>query len=449
MSLVETNVFEPNQIFNTIKVGDYVIVQKQSFRKLVKIKQSGTITLGKDIIELNEVIGKYFNSTFRMIPKSIKKKIFILEEESNFIQSLQHNVNINKSGVDNRDIIDDGLSQKLSTDDILKLKDNMACSVDIVEKLVSNSKTFNEKTEYSQQKYLKKKETKYFEYIQIIKPSIRLIADILYRLDPGKIQGIRVDDLSQILTLSNVNSDSNVILYDSGTNGLLMAAITNLLGKNTTGVLIHMHPGNICQKEVFQALNFSAEQKERCINVCLYSVLRYYYQEFENMCSSDNTLPDSILEQNISSKFSSITQNKSEVVVVENEDKKITKKRKNTEDFNEPKKKKPCWQIDNERACKIIDKKVDALVIITKEYVTNIVHELLKFLKYGQPFVIYNILREPLQQLYFELKNKGNIIALKLSNNFVRNYQILENRSHPDVNMTFGGYILSGIIVDV
>lgn len=429
-----------------IKLGDYVIVQRQNYKKIHKIKQFGSVTLGKDVIELDEIIGKKYYSTFRMIAKPRNKRVYILEE-TKFVQSLQESVNIDKSGIDNRTIIDDGLSQKLTTEEIHKLRDDALSSSDIVEKLITNSKTFTEKTEYSQQKYMKKKEKKYFEYIQIRKPNLRLIAEIYYRLDPGKIQGIRIDDLSQILTYANIEPDSNTILYDSGTSGLLTAAVLKAIGNNTKGTLIHMHPGNVCQKDAFLALNFPNEQKERCINVCLYSVLRCYYQEFKTLNESvDINKLESDAQINETAEEINENSEKNET----NEDKVVGKKRKLSTDESEGKSaKRPCWQIENEKACKIIDNKVDSLIIVAKEHPTNIVQELLGFLNYGKPFVIYNLLREPLEELYFTLKNQASYIALTLSNNFLRYYQVLENRTHPDVTMARGGYILTGFKVDI
>lgn len=54
------------------------------------------------------------------------------------------------SGVDNREIEDDGHSQKLSTEEIINLRDSGMSAYDIVGTLVENSKTFHNKTEYSQ-----------------------------------------------------------------------------------------------------------------------------------------------------------------------------------------------------------------------------------------------------------------------------------------------------------
>lgn len=433
---------------NTINIGDYIVIQRQTFTKLHKLKSNGTVFLGKDQVELENVIGKKYYSTFRMVTRPKNKRVYSLEE-TEFVKSIQ-NLNIDKSGVDNRDIIDDGSSQQLSTEEIHKLRDDALSSSDIVEKLITNSKTFSNKTEYSQEKYLKKKEKKYFEYIQIRKPTLRLISEIYYRSDPGKVQGIRIDDLSQILSYANIQQDGNYLLYDSGTSGLLMAAITNTLGQNTNGNLIHMHPGSVCQKDAFLALKFSSEQSERCINVCLYSVLRCYYQEFCTKKINDNKIetPDIINEKinNISSEVEDVEMK--ETINVEKRSESSIKRKLST-DESEPKAKRPCWQIDNEKACKILINKVDSLIIVAKEHPSNILFELLQFLNYGKPFVIFSLLREPLESLYLELKSRAGYIFLKLSNNMLRYYQVLENRTHPDVNMTCGGYILTGFKVDI
>lgn len=148
----------------------------------------------------------------------------------------------------------------------------------IIEKLVENSKTFHTRTEYSQDKYLMKKEKKYFEFVQIRQPTIRLMVDIFHRQDPDKIMGMRVDTLSQIISYSGISGFGNYLLYESGTNGLLPAAMLNSMGAGTEATLVHMHPGNVPQKQALLALKLPLEQQQRCISVNLYSVLREFYQ---------------------------------------------------------------------------------------------------------------------------------------------------------------------------
>ncbi|EFA04885.1 tRNA (adenine(58)-N(1))-methyltransferase non-catalytic subunit TRM6-like Protein [Tribolium castaneum] len=388
---------------NVIKVGDFVIVQRQGYTKLHKLKAHGTLSLGSFTVELDNIVGEKYGATFQMKNFPGNRKLFTLEkvDEMPGITS----INIEKSGLDNRNITDDGQSQNLTTEDISKLKSEELNSNSIVEKLINNSKTFNSKTEYSQEKYIKKKEKKYFEYVQIRRPTIRLLATMFYRQDPSKTLGIRIDDLSQILTYSNIQSQGTHLLYDSGTSGLLPAALLHQLGGGSPAHLIHLHPGNECQKSALVAMNFPPEQLNRCINVNLYSVLRCYYQQKETF-----------------------------------DDPPASKKMK-IEEGAVPK--KPNWQMENERACQLLNKGVDSLIIASKEHPNALVSQLAQFLTGGRNLIVFNQSREPLQDLYLHLKEKLDFIHIKIVTNFMRNYQVLANRTHPEVNMTTGGYILT------
>lgn len=408
---------------HTIKIGDHIVVQRQNYTKLHKVKKHGTISLGSFIVELDNIIGCRYFDTFQMLLQPNSKKLYTLErvEEINTVSQL----NVTKSGKDNRNITDDCDSQTLTKDEIEKLREEAANSNDIVEKLITNSKTFSEKTEYSQEKYMKKKEKKYYGYVQIRKPTIRILAQMFHRQDPGKTLGIRMDDLSQILTYANVQSDGNYILYDSGTSGLVTAALLNAIGANTSAKLIHMHPGNECQKNAVIAMQFPKEQLERCINVNLYSVLRCYYQN----------------------KNSFIAENEQKAELNNQESPEAGGKKRKLEDSAEDTnpKKKPCWQYENEKACKILEDGVDSLVVIAKDHPVSLVKELMTFLKGGRNLVVFSLLKEPLQDLYVHLKERNDFISIRLSSNFTRNYQVLPGRTHPEMLMNSGGYILTAI----
>lgn len=383
-----------------IKIGDQIIVQRQGYTKLHKLKEHGNMVLGHFTVEMDNIIGESYYDTFQMKNANSHKRLYILEKVSDLNTGI--NLNIESSGVDNRNITSDNSSQSLTKQEIDDLKSSELNANNIVEQLITNSKTFNMKTGYSQEKYIKKKEKKYFEYIQIRKPTIRLLIQMFYRQEPSKTLGIRIDDLSQILTYANIHSDGNHLLYDSGTSGLMPAAIMNLIGAKTEGHLVHMHPGNEYQKSGFVAMQFPPEQSERCINVNVYSVLRCYHQNKDTFSEPS------------------------------------AKKAKLDEET-----KKPGWQVENERACKILESKVDTLIITAKENPLNIVKELLHFLNGGRTLVVFCALKEPLQDLFIYLKSRLDCINIKLSNNFMRNYQVLPNRTHPEVNMTTGGYILT------
>lgn len=191
---------------NVINVGDYVIVQRQNYTKLHKMKKQSRLILGSFTIEMNNVIGKQYFDFFQ-IKNMPDNKLFTLEKVDE-IQSIA-GLNIETSGIDNRHIPNNTDSQYLTREDIDKLKEKLN-SNNIVEQLINNSKTFHLKTGYSQEKYMKKKEKKYFEYVHIRKPTIRILTQMFYRQDPAKTLGIRVDDLSQILTFANIHQNGKL-----------------------------------------------------------------------------------------------------------------------------------------------------------------------------------------------------------------------------------------------
>ncbi|XP_034841233.1 tRNA (adenine(58)-N(1))-methyltransferase non-catalytic subunit TRM6 isoform X2 [Maniola hyperantus] len=407
-----------------------------------------------------------------MISRGTKRRkefdLELTEEAANLIEE----IGLKASGADNRNIYDDGQSQKLSATEISDLKSDSTRASDIVETLITNSNTFHNKTEFSQEKYLKKKEKKYFEYIQILKPNLRIITEILYKLDPSKVQGIRIDTLSQIITLSNISSEGNHLLYDSGSNGLLAAAMLSTMGSEAKGKLIQMHPGNMSQKQALLAMNFDSEHLKKCLSVNVYSVLRQVYQgcdthtqqEYEPMLETESNLkrkasdsiphsskvPKSEEFQIIDCEIKDGATDASEILVPKIDESQIIDCviKNRDSDVSERSKKKPKWHFDNIAASEILTNKVDSLVIVCKEDPQNIFLELVSFVKPGRPFVIYYSVAEPLQSLYMTLKSMSNVAALRLTCNWMRNYQILPERTHPEVTMNgSSGFLLTGYVL--
>jgi tRNA (adenine-N(1)-)-methyltransferase non-catalytic subunit len=65
---------------------------------------------------------------------------------------------------------------------------------------------------FSQEKFVRKKSKKYFPYVMIRRPSIRLLSQIYYANDPMKIMNMRIDSLAQMLNLANVRAGANYMV---------------------------------------------------------------------------------------------------------------------------------------------------------------------------------------------------------------------------------------------
>lgn len=431
---------------DTISVGDYIVIQRQKYTKLHKFSSlDSTAVLGKELLELRNIASQPYSTTFKMASKTGArgKRCSTLEPCTDKSYLTENIIASKGSGIDNRNITDDnGSSQSLTPEEIQKLRDECSSSTEIISQIVENSKTFSSKTEYSQEKYLKKKEKKYFEFVQIKRPNIRLIADIMYRQSADKIYGIRMDQLSQMVSYSGVCGVGNYLLYESGTNGLLPATLLNSIGSNTDAKLVHMHPGNVPQKQALLALNLKQEQLDRCVSVNLYSVLRQYYQgsgptETITESGKHKLGPDDVDEIN--------GQQPAKLLKLETDQtngNEFVKVIKSTAPNKEQ------WVMDNERACTILKDQVDGLIICAKEHPSTLVKSLLPFVRASRPIVIYNTSREILADLYVEMKSTYSVTNLKITSNWMRSYQVLPNRTHPEINMSGNsGFLLTGYTV--
>ncbi|KAF3428579.1 hypothetical protein E2986_03599 [Frieseomelitta varia] len=458
-----------------ITVGKYVIIKKQNFKKIYKVATNGILTLGRDTVQMHEIIGKTFWTTFEMIPVKKGKRTYFLKEVLE-TESLNDLLSELPSGNDNRTIVDDGTSQKLSKEEILRLQESGKTGKEIVGSLIENNKSFLDRTEYSQEKYLKKKEQKYLRYITIWKPNISLLHDVYFQLDHNKIGNLRMDSLSQLLSYSDVQSDGLYILYDSGSHGMPAAAMLNRIGANTEGHLINLHPGNVPQLALVNAMNFPREQLDRLINVNIYSFLRLYYQgesavldkiskKVHNNCinkikENESKNDDESLVNNEISQIEETDMKEGNLNNINESNDKVEhstngslKRKRDESDTHEAVKvtvvKKPKWLMETQYAVELVKgSKARGLVIVAKEHPLNIVTALLPFLGFSRPFAIYHAHREPLQETYMMLKQKQNVINLRLLSNFLRSYQVLPDRTHPDIlTSDTGGYLLSGYLV--
>ena len=59
----------------------------------------------------------------------------------------------------------------------IKINQNFTFEQEIIDKLIENSASFSSKTEYSQEKYIKKKKEKYLPVYRILKPNIRTLCE--------------------------------------------------------------------------------------------------------------------------------------------------------------------------------------------------------------------------------------------------------------------------------
>ncbi|XP_050525179.1 tRNA (adenine(58)-N(1))-methyltransferase non-catalytic subunit TRM6 [Daktulosphaira vitifoliae] len=394
-----------------INPGSYLIINKNDTYLIHQISNKAVLKLNRDTIDLKVAIGQPYSTTYKLEPVSEKKRHYTLVICNNGLTKNQWSTN--GCGIDNKLITDDSTSQLLSSDDIIALKDSGETGQNIVERLLENSKTFQLKTEYAQEKYLKKKAKKYSDYLTILRPTLRLITDILYKQVFPKTIPLRFDTLAQILCRISLDPSGKYLLFENGSQGLLQAAFLNQLDDN--GHLVHIFSSTTEQNplKAVKCMNFSEEKLKQMSAIHIKEILGINYIE-----DSENIL------------------NTTE------------KKRKSDEAYTQVKKKqKPISNLIDLDFIKF--NKFDGLIVVCREEPTELIKILLPYLSISRPFVIYSMFRELLVNIYAEFKIRKDIIFLRLTDSFLRGYQVLPDRTHPDVTMdNSSGYLLSGIFVE-
>lgn len=62
-----------------------------------------------------------------------------------------------EEGGDNRNLVDDGTAQSMTTEEIAELKSQGMKGMDLISSLIQNSSTFGQRQEYAKKKYVEKK----------------------------------------------------------------------------------------------------------------------------------------------------------------------------------------------------------------------------------------------------------------------------------------------------
>ncbi|XP_074604563.1 tRNA methyltransferase 6 non-catalytic subunit [Brevipalpus obovatus] len=440
-------------VSNTIQMGNYVLMSTflgKKLTRLVKIDATGFTFMRKDKINLRSIIGDEWGCLYSLdrSDHTLYKVEFTQEQLRALanVGSVFGDLNPDDDSKDNRSINDDGLSQKLNRDEIEDLKKRAISAIDIVKSLVENSATFKEKNTFSQEKYLKKKQAKYTNLIRIQRPTPSLIAEMFYLCGPMKINNLRVDTLAQMLSLCNIHSSGKYIVVDTNL-GLVTAAIVDRLVGDGSMLQQGYDPGCCIQvylddgpmtswRQSVDALNLSPEALEICLTSI--SLRRIPSIETVNKIGTDSEKH----AQLISSQASPLIDEDGET----NEDPgpSEAKRRKLEEKAN----RRALRKKEEKKALEILSKRdIDGIIIVTTNYEPHsILDRLYPYLSPSQPYVVFSLTTDSLLKCYQNLR--GSSISAKISETWMRHFQVLPSRTRPVNNMSgSSGFLLSGIKV--
>ncbi|KAK7906792.1 hypothetical protein WMY93_015404 [Mugilogobius chulae] len=429
-----------------MKEGDYVVLKRGEIFKAAQIVTKKKVIFEKQWFFLENAVGHLYNTTFEIQGGHLQLKKISDAGDANDSKEV--------AGVDNRNIVDDGKSQKLTRDDIEMLKEKGLKGQEIIQQLIDNSSTFKDKTEYAQDKYIKKKKKKYENSVTLLKPSCRILAMMYHGREPGKICHLRYDTLAQMLTLGNIHAGSKVIVFETCA-GLVLGAVMERMGG--FGSVVQMYPGGGPVRAGVDSFGFPAHfhQTLHEFPLCrVNALLNGTLEAAGKNPSADEPVTNAEEEQlapgaeqqgspeELSMETSAVDSDSLEPEEKEREKRKEAKEQEKKQRLDEKRKKLSA------AAAVLEGKNADGLVIASRFHPCPVLMGLLPLLAPSRPFVVYSQYKEPLVECYTKLKEQGGTVNLQLTNTWLRHYQVLPNRTHPLLLMSGGGgYLLSGTTV--
>ncbi|RWS30652.1 tRNA (adenine(58)-N(1))-methyltransferase non-catalytic subunit TRM6-like protein [Leptotrombidium deliense] len=390
------------------------------------------VKIGNRTVNVRPLIGSPFGSIFAIDKNTLKPTDLTDEQLKELFATKGIEGGDSDEMKDNRFIVDDGKSQKLSKDDIETLKEEGLSGKEIIETLVENSSSFKSRTQFSQEKYLKKKHLKYSNFVRVYEPNPALLMEMYYAQNPFKTNYLRIDTLSQMLAHCNVQSGSKYMVVDTGM-GIVTAAVVERLVGNGDLVSAGLFPGVCVQviaeqgpvttwRQSVDALNLSPQALESCLCSLQINKVRSILHDNEKQIMEDKNDESDTKEGVCESKRQKL-------------DEKSERKAKRMR--------------EEEIARNIMrEKSMDGLLIVTRQHdPKNLMNLLIQFLAPSRPLAIFCCFMEPLVQCYQSLKDKA--VFARISETWLRRFQVLPGRTRPDVNMSSsGGYLLTAIKVN-
>ncbi|PRP73946.1 hypothetical protein PROFUN_08139 [Planoprotostelium fungivorum] len=402
-----------------IREGDYVLLEGDDhFSKFIQVTTKGHFDFRKKKVKIDALIGQPWGCVFQV---DANRKLVRTTE------SVLRGVKIEASAAEVDRELDDGSVpkdvaldnvaettkpsvQKLDQDVLRDMKQKGDGGQQIIQALMDNSSTFGEKTEYSKEKYIAKKKKKYQPFVRVLQPEAHSIARSWYRNKPEKICYMREDALAFIMTMSNVQYGSNVGIIET-CNGLMLSAVAEKM--NGSGNIVDMHPNNSPIVTGLSYLNLSPEELKNIKHISL-DYIPEILKRLEGRAPHQPEYNDRVTI-------------KPEEYTTE----KAAARAQSIEDVSQ-----------------LLMDGLDSLIIATRHDPASLLFPVFPLLQLSSPFVVFSPYLQPLAECADRLRSECMAIQVDVVELWTREYQVLPDRTHPEMKMTAqSGYILTGIKV--
>ena len=274
----------------------FLIIDNKKSRKFVTLEM-GKVKLSKKLINLSFFKDKKLNTYWDITDDNnyiqISEKEFKNEED--FEGEVLEYSNEKITGASNKEIYQSSQAQKLSHEDIEKLKSTTQDKGELIKTILENNTSMEKRTIFSQEKIIKKKALKYKNLIYITPPSLFNIIETFFIFECNAINRLRFDTVASMLINSNFQDGCSTIIIDDSSFVLTLAyAQRTQFGSKVVHIFFDRPPS-----KNLNLLNLNSRQKGN-IEYMKYSVLmdenqifkNFYQNKFANMviCMKDDKL---------------------------------------------------------------------------------------------------------------------------------------------------------------
>lgn len=243
-----------------IQSEDTVIVRSYEDKNSYILQVKGEKKVGRSRVSLKEIVGQPYGAVFELQNRKFYRvaddaqvqqelseadttqevavsdeavKSALAASDAEIMQIIsevnaQHDAQLRG---DNSGYVDTNTAQKLTMDDIKRLKEEGTTGTDIIKRLIRNSETFAKKTDFAQAKWLKRKQKKYSQKYTMIRSTPASICEASYCKNREKICSMRTDTLAQVLSQSGVHAGTRVLVVESMTGMLVGSLAYRMRGK--------------------------------------------------------------------------------------------------------------------------------------------------------------------------------------------------------------------------
>ncbi|KAJ9119047.1 hypothetical protein QFC22_003538 [Naganishia vaughanmartiniae] len=443
---------------NVIKEGDSVMLRLPSdVIKSVLVTASGVTSLGKyGSFPTSELIGKHYDIAYEIVSPTMSTNLdvveaaILLDEDTPMTEGPASDAKVQagkkgkKGGKKEKvkamagneaadatgniliprrparmeeleetdatnELIDDISGQEaesnlLTAEEIHALRAEGVDGAEIIRRQEERHNRFKLKTEFSKEKWRKRKEKKYSMAVTPLAPTPNNLIDYYNLRTPATILSLRRDTMSQLLNLSNIRPGGRYLVVDDA-GGLLIGSILERLGGHGR-IYVLTDSDSPPGWPVLEAMNFERKVLDRCLGWLNWSLASEEYTAVDGVDAGDDEDDEVPVGETEAEK--------------EKREKKLQakarRKAKQVEDLERTRDELHCGGWDG---------------------------RLTPYLGGSAPIVIYSQYQPILAQTLNGMRSRPEYLAPTLTESFMRRYQVLPGRTHPTMSTSgTGGFLL-------